>query len=306
MEILHYPQGPYLPPVHQKLHPQFTPACGTHQALKKQLSPHKHHNINYGAKEQYTHTTPPSPALDKKGVKDVQEIVGALLFYARAVDNKLLVALNAIGAQQASATETTNEAVATFLDYVATYPNNGIIYRASNMVLAAHADAGFHNKTKSRTRAGAHIFLAKDEPYPHWNGAILTVAQIIKFVMASVADAEWGVLFIATQKILPLRQTLIEMGWPQPPTPVQTDNTTTVGVVNKTLVSNKLKSMDLRYHWLRCRAAQKHIHFYWDKGSHNWGDYRTKHHPPIYHESKRPLFTGAASLLHHTLLNWTL
>ena len=268
---------------------------------KKQLSPHKHRAIHYGAKEQYTHIETPTPKLDPKGVLRIQAIVGALLFYGRAVDNNLLVALNTIGSQQAQATEATNDAMDTLLDYVATYPDDGILYRASDMILAAHADAGFHNETKGRSRAGAHIFLSEDEPIPRWNGAILTIAQIIKFVMASAAEAELGALFITAKKVLPIRQTLIEMGWPQPPTPIQTDNTTAVGVVNKTLVSNKLKSMDLRYHWLRCRAAQDQFRFYWDKGSSNWGDYSTKHHPPVYHESKRPLFAGAAKRLYQAL-----
>ena len=141
--------------------------------------------------------------------------------------------------------------MATLLDYVTTYPDDGILYRASDMILGAHADASFHNETKGRSRAGAHIFLSEDELIPRWNGAILTIAQIIKFVMASAAEAELGALFITAKKVLPICQTLIEMGWPQPPIPVQTDNTTAVGVVNKTLVSNKLKSMDLVYHWLR-------------------------------------------------------
>ena len=66
---------------------------------KPQLLPHKHHKITYGAKEQHTHVARPSLKLDPKGVKRVQEIVGALLFYGRAVDNKLLVAINAIGIQ---------------------------------------------------------------------------------------------------------------------------------------------------------------------------------------------------------------
>ena len=268
---------------------------------KPQLSPHKHREITYGAKEQYTHVALPSPKLDEKGVKRVQEVVGALLFYGRAVDNKLLVAINAIGIQQANATEATKAAVATLLDYLATYPDDGTLYRASDMVLAAHADAGFHNESKGRSRAGAHIFLSENVPFPRWNGAILTIAQVIKFVMTSAAEAELGALFIAAQKLVPLRQTLCEMGWPQPPTPVQTDNTTAAGVVNKTLVSNKLKSMDLRFHWLRCRTAQDQFRFYWDKGPNNWGDYSTKHHPPVYHESKRELFAGAASLLHHAL-----
>jgi len=205
--------------------------------------------------------------------------VGAILFYGRAVDNKLLVALNTIGSQQAQATDATNDTVAALLDYVATYPDDGILYRESDMILAAHADAGFHNETKGRCRAGSHILLSEDEPIPCWNREILTIMQIIKFVMVSAAVAELGALFITAKKVLPICQTLMELGWSQPPTPIQTDNTTAVCVVNKTLVSNKLKSMDLHYHWLRCRASQEQLRFYWDKGSSNWGDCSTKHNP---------------------------
>ena len=114
------------------------------------------------------------------------------MFYGRAVDNKLLVAINAIGIQQATAAEATNEAVATLLDYLATYPDDGTLYHASNMVLAAHADAGFHNETKGRSWAGAHIFLSENDPFPRWNGAILTIAQVIKFIMTSTAEEGHG------------------------------------------------------------------------------------------------------------------
>ena len=112
------------------------------------------------------------------------------------------------------------------LDYLATYPNDGIVYRSRNMILAAHSDAGFHNESKGRSQAGAHIFLSEDNPIPRWNGPILSIAQVIKFVMTSAAEAELAALYITAQKLVPIRQTLIEMGWPQPPTPIQTDNTT--------------------------------------------------------------------------------
>ena len=91
-------------------------------------------------------------------MRRVQDIVGTTLFYGRGVDNKLLVAINTISSQQAHATEDTNKAVATLLDYLATYPNDGIFYCASDMILAANSDAGFHNESKGRSRAGAHIF----------------------------------------------------------------------------------------------------------------------------------------------------
>ena len=112
------------------------------------------------------------------------------------------------------------------LDYIATYPNYGIVYRASNMILATHSDAGFHNESKGRSQAGAHIFISEDNPIPRWNGPILSIAQVIKFVMTSAAEAKLAVLYITAQKLVPMRQTLIEMGWLQPPTPIQTYNTT--------------------------------------------------------------------------------
>ena len=111
-----------------------------------------------------------------------------------------MVAINTIVTQQASATEATNGAVHQLLDYLATYPDDGILYQASDMILAAHSDAGCHNKYKGRSRAGAYIFLSEDDPIPRWNGPILTVAQIITFVLTSAVEAEIGALFITAQK----------------------------------------------------------------------------------------------------------
>ena len=110
----------------------------------------------------------------------IQEIVGSLLYYARAVDNKLFVALSAIAACQAKSTIATEIAVNHLLDYVETYPNDGIIYRASNMILATHSDAGCNNQSKARSRAGAHIFLSEDDAIPGHNGPVLSISQIIK------------------------------------------------------------------------------------------------------------------------------
>ena len=116
---------------------------------------------------------------------------------------------------------------------------------------------------KASIGAGAHIFLSEDDPIPRWNGPMLSIAQVIKLVMNFAAEAELAALYITDQKLVPMRQTLIEMGWPQPPTPIQRDNTTAEGVVNKNIFTKKLKSMDLRLHWLRCREAQTQLNFYW-------------------------------------------
>ena len=49
--------------------------------------------------------TGPSPKLNESGIKQVQGLISALLYYAWAVDNKLLVALSAIGAHEAAVTK---------------------------------------------------------------------------------------------------------------------------------------------------------------------------------------------------------
>ena len=110
---------------------------------------------------QMAHTEDTSPPLDEVSIKRIQAIVGAVLFYGKAIDNKLLVTLNSIDTHQAAGTEATNEAVNQMLDYLSTYPNDGTVYRSRNMILAAHSDAGFHNESKGRSRSGAHFFYQK-------------------------------------------------------------------------------------------------------------------------------------------------
>jgi hypothetical protein len=150
--------------------------------LKPQLSFYTFLPISYGTKTQFSPGEDISALLDDACKHCIKEIIRSLLYYAHAVDNKLLVALSAIAAKQSKATVTTEQAVHLLLDHVTTYPNDGNIYHASDMILCAHASAGFLNKSQSHSHAGAHIFHLKNDPYPRFNGPVLSIAQIIRFV----------------------------------------------------------------------------------------------------------------------------
>jgi hypothetical protein len=102
--------------------------------------------------------------------------------------------------------------------------------------------------------------------------------------MASAAEAELAALFVTAREMIPHRQTLINMGWPQPKSPIQTDNSTAAGVTNKTIVPCRAKMMDMCLWRLRCRGSQNQFRYNWDAGSKNWADYHTKHHPNTYHQ----------------------
>ena len=110
------------------------------------------------------------------------------------------------------------------------------------MVLAAHSDASYLNKSIARSRVGGHIFLSKNVEYPPNNGAILTVAQIIKDVMSLAAEAELGALFIVARECAYIRWILEELGHKQQPTPIQTVNSTAIKVFN-----NKIQPTGKKY-----------------------------------------------------------
>jgi hypothetical protein len=133
---------------------------------KPRLSPYKCTPIAYGINTQRAPEMNTSELLDVALKRRCQEIVGSLLYYAGAVDNKLLVALSVIAAHQARATIATEQGVDYLLDYVATYPNDGIAYWEGNMILCAYADAGFLNESKACSGAGAHFYLSEDAPFP--------------------------------------------------------------------------------------------------------------------------------------------
>jgi hypothetical protein len=92
-------------------HPHPTKPC---------LSPYKCLPISYGAKAQLTPEADSSELLDEHRKCRIQEIIGLLLYYARAVDNKLLVALSAIAARQSYATVATEQAVHLLLEALCT------------------------------------------------------------------------------------------------------------------------------------------------------------------------------------------
>eukprot|EP00956_Cyclotella_meneghiniana_P039603 scaffold175244_cov70-Cyclotella_meneghiniana.AAC.1 len=124
----------------------------------------------------------------------------------------MLTPISALAAQQSKPTENTMQRTQHFLDYAATQEPAVTTYRASDMVLAIHSDAGYLNEEDARSRAGGHHFLSEDVPSPPNNGAIHNEASIIKAVMSSAAEAEMGALYTNARKGVEERNILEEMG----------------------------------------------------------------------------------------------
>ena len=259
---------------------------------KAQHAPHTWNQPTYGAKQQYADNEDDTPKLAPSSIKKVQEIVGTLLYYALAIDNTMLVALGDLASAQTQPTEATWNKIIWILNYAATYPEAEIQYHASDMCLHIHSDASYLSAPKARSRASGFFFLS-DNPSnippadARLNGAIHINTKIIKRVMGSAAEAEIGAGYLYGQDGVPIRTTLIEMGHPQPPTPLQVDNTTARSFANGTMKQKRSKSIDMNFYWLQDRENQSQFHIYWGPGTGNLGDYHSKHHPPSHHRHMR-------------------
>jgi hypothetical protein len=120
----------------------------------------------------------------------------------------MLTALSSLASEQCAPTENTMVKCKLFLDYAASQEDAVITYRKSDMVLAINSDASYLSEPKARSRAGGHFFMSEDNTDPKDNGAVHTVAKIIKAVMSSAAEAELGGLFINAKTAVPIRRTL--------------------------------------------------------------------------------------------------
>ena len=121
---------------------------------------------------------------------------------------------------------------------MATNPNAVVRFYASDMILNLNSDAPYLSAGQGRSRAGGYLFLGsvpKDNQDIQLNGNIHITCALLKLVAVSAAEAELGALFLNAQKARSIRVTLLELGHPQPPTPVHVDNTTAVGIVNNTI-----------------------------------------------------------------------
>jgi len=263
---------------------------------RAQHSPHAWTPPAYGSHPQLTEDPDQSQPAAPDQIKRLQQIIGVLLFYARMVDMTLLVSFNTIAAQQAQATHNTMSAITQLLNYCATHPNATVRFSASNLILHIVSDASYLSASGARSRLGGYFFMShpltksppdEHEPAPRFNGPVLVNSSIIQAVLSSAAEAEPGALFYNAKDGCMLRNTLEDMGHPQPATPIQADNACAVGLANGTVKQKRSKAIDMRYYWVKDRVKAGQFVNYWRKGSENDADYFTKHHAPSHHRRMR-------------------
>jgi hypothetical protein len=151
----------------------------------------------------------------------------------------VLMVLSTIAVDQIKATERIMERCTQLLDYLAhnedaksAFPRVGYDLKYSFQCIVP-----IRGK-KARSRACGHFFMGWMPKYGEpiqLNEAFHVSTTIIRFIVASAAEAELGPLYHNCQTGIIFRLTLAKMGHPQPQTPVHCDNSTAVGIANNTI-----------------------------------------------------------------------
>ena len=96
------------------------------------------------------------------------------------------------------------------------------------MVLFVNSDASYLTESEGFSRVDGHYFLSTpvSDPNkppksdPQLNGSIVAQCSILRYVMSSAAKAEIAGVFLNAKNAEMIRQILIKLGHPQPPTPI--------------------------------------------------------------------------------------
>ena len=208
-----------------------------HCPITPQYSPHEFPRPKFGQKIQYASDPDISGKTTPKQSKHLQSIAGTFLYYSRAIDPTMIVALNEIASVQSKPTKTTLKKCSQLMDYAATYPYAKIRYFFSNMVLHVDSDSAYLVQQGAKSRIAVYFILSSYPPPPPMipkpapNDAILVECKTLQTFVASAAEAKTGGLFHNSQMIIHIKQLLKSIGHKQPPTAIKTDNSTAVGPI---------------------------------------------------------------------------
>ena len=117
-------------------------------------------------------------------------------------------------------------------------------YRTSDMILRIHSDASYLSWLMACRRSGVHLYMESQnlKIKKKTNSVMYTVSSIMKNMMGSSVEEEFGALFHNCYKSEPICTTLNNMGHPQPVTPTKIDNSSANGIYNYTFCKKAQKT----------------------------------------------------------------
>jgi hypothetical protein len=264
--------------------------------IPEQQFPDKYVYPTYGQHTPMT-TIDNSPPLSTERRDIMQAALGVILFAAIWTRNDLQPTTQRLISELKAATENTWDKFIWFIGYIKRFPDRGITYYSSDMILRVHSDSNFDPKRS--TTGGFFDLMRKDDP-TFLNGPIHFISSLQPLCAACIAEGEYIAAFINGKAALPIKQTLDAFGYPQPQTPIYCDNKCAVGIATDTNQMKRSRYIDHKFHWIRDRVRLKEFDCIWIDGNQNIADFGTKILSPLSFKTMLPKISQRSSLQVHS------
>ncbi len=129
------------------------------EGIKSAKTPALYFPPNYKRPGAQTATIDDSPAATDKQKKELQSVIGTLLYYSRTVDPSILTAVHEVGSNPAKPTIMDMQKMERVLQYLSSHTNYGVRYYASNMQLQGQSDASFLSGPRAKSVFGGLFYL---------------------------------------------------------------------------------------------------------------------------------------------------
>ena len=119
--------------------------------------------------------------------------------------------------------------------YLVTHPKAVIQYYASDMVISLTSDAAYLVLPDARSHCAVLYTLSNaptsKPPSIKPNGPVHVLVKTFHGIPALASEAEMGSIFISAQEAVPILNTLIELGHPQPPSGTLLNHTAQLPII---------------------------------------------------------------------------
>ena len=201
-------------------------------------------------------------------------VVGSLLYASMVTRPDITYAVQALGRHLQSSGAEHMVAAKRVLRYLQGTKNIGIVYQGradtTDVSLVGYSDSDWGGDKDTRRSTTGYLFMLD-------TGVVSWSSKLQPTVALSSAEAEYMAACAAVQEAIHLRQFLEDLGFPQVgATVIFEDNQGCIALSDNPVFHKRSKHIDIRYHFIRERAASGEIKLRYVATEHQLADLLTK------------------------------
>ena len=186
-----------------------------------------------------------------------RNLIGSLMYVAVATRPDIAFAVGALARKNVDPAPSDWHAAKRVLKYLISTRNIKLCFDApesSTVTLGGYVDSDWARDRSTRRSTTGYILTLNQ------SGPISWKSKLQEIVAQSSTEAEYIAAAKATQEVLGIRQTLVELGQPQQgPTHLGEDNSSTIHLSNNAVWNDRTKHIDVRFHFLRENVEMKKV-----------------------------------------------